>query len=204
MHACNTDVAVMRVTAAISMLLMWIKFFYWMRLFRETASFIRMFSCIVKDIGSFVQMMLILILMFANAFLILDQSRRDNHEKDWINEPAYGINILDSVVRTYMIGLGEFPTHNYNKQNRVLVWTLFLTATFLLQIVFMNMLIAIMSDTYSRMQEVIDQSRLFETVQMIADHHWLIDLEETYKESRYVVFVETLSHGNRSTNPVVQ
>ena len=72
MHACNTDVAVMRVTAAISMLLMWIKFFYWMRLFRETASFIRMFSCIVKDIGSFVQMMLILILMFANAFLILD------------------------------------------------------------------------------------------------------------------------------------
>ena len=102
-----------------------------------------------------------------------------------------------------MIGLGEFPTHNYNKQNRVLVWTLFLIATFLLQIVFMNMLIAIMSDTYSRMQEVIDQSRLFETVQMIADHHWLIDLEETYKESRYVVFVETLSHGNRSTNPVV-
>jgi hypothetical protein len=64
----------------------------------------------------------------------------------------------------------------------------------------MNMLIAIMGDTYARMSEVIDQARLFETIQMINDHIWLIDLEKEFQDARYI-FVATLKGSKNQGNP---
>ena len=57
-------------------ILKWIKFFYWMRLFDLTASFIRMIREILVDIAPFAVMLLICIGMFANGFAIIDRTRR--------------------------------------------------------------------------------------------------------------------------------
>lgn len=53
----------------------------------------------------------------------------------------------------------------------------FILGTFVIQVVFMNMLIAIMGDTFARVQEVAEESGLKERVVLINDHDWLIDIK---------------------------
>ena len=52
---------------------------------------------------------------------------------------------------------------------------MFLMATFANLIVFMNMLIAIMAQTFSDVMENEAQSALSERVRIINDHIWIID-----------------------------
>ena len=58
------------------MLMMYIKLFYWLRLFEATAAFIRMLYEIIVDIKPFLTFLLFAISMFANSTLLLDQSKR--------------------------------------------------------------------------------------------------------------------------------
>ena len=73
-----------------------------------------------------------------------------NYQDDYtyIN-PKFGVKWIDSLVAAYLMGLGDFVYDNYiYGESYVLVWCFFLTATFIICVVFMNMLIAIMGDTF--------------------------------------------------------
>lgn len=58
--------------------------------------------------------------------------------------------MIDSVVSVYMLGaLGDFDTGRYKHGNaKYFVMFMFVLATFVVSVVFMNMLIAIMGDTF--------------------------------------------------------
>jgi hypothetical protein len=142
-----------RMVATVAMCFMWLKFFYWMRLYKTTAHFTRMVIECVRDASGFLVMLLLVIGMFANANYILDQVRK-NHGDPLIITEAFGIHGLDTLVRSYLLGLGSFDFTNFNedtnsKGTQSLTWILFLLATFITQILFMNMVIAIMGNTYS-------------------------------------------------------
>ena len=53
----------------------------------------------------------------------------------------------------------------------------------------MNVLIAIMGDSYARVSETKEQSALIEQVQIIQDLQWLLDLKDVFKGQRYIVRV---------------
>ena len=57
---------------------------------------------------------------------------------------------IDSVMSVYMIGaLGNFTTGRFRiGQMKYYVMFMFMVATFIVSVVFMNMLIAIMGDTF--------------------------------------------------------
>lgn len=59
---------------------------------------------------------------------------------------------FDSFVAMWLLALGEFDLDDtYSKgSDSLLVWIFFISATFLVLIVFMNMMIAIMGDTFGR------------------------------------------------------
>ena len=61
-----------KTAAAISIFLLYIKFFYWLRLFDSTAAFIRMLKEIISDIVPFMTFLIVCVAMFANTFLIFD------------------------------------------------------------------------------------------------------------------------------------
>jgi hypothetical protein len=63
-----------------------------------------------------------------------------------------------------MLSQGDFKYDNYSDEygDKILLWTSFLMATFLLVVVFMNMLIAIMGDTFAQVQEIKIESALSE------------------------------------------
>ena len=79
---------------------------------------------------------------------------------------------------------------NYSGEGGALIWFFFLLATFITQLLFMNLLIAIMGDTFDRVQEVKVQAAAKEKISMITDFIWVLDLQDEFKEAKYVVIVE--------------
>lgn len=189
MHFLETDAHIMRVCSSTAVAIMWIKLFYWCRLYTATAAFIRMIREIIIDCRAFGIMLFLCVCLFGNTLLILDQSRRIE-EIDLINEEAIGVPFIDSIIRSYLVGLGEFGMDNYSASNAGLVWSYFILSTFIIQLVFMNLLIAIMGDTFDRVQEVKEQSSLQEKLQMVDDFIWVCDLQDDFKDNKYVFVVE--------------
>ena len=58
------------------------------------------------------------------------------------------------ILNQYLTALGEFYTDSYIEHDLApFVWTLFIMATFFTQITMLNMLIAIMGDTFDKVTE---------------------------------------------------
>ena len=83
----------------------------------------------------------------------------------------FGVKIFNTLVNQYMLSLGEFDTDNYlDTGDDVIVWLVFIATTFITQITFLNMLIAIMGDTFARVSEAKDQSALSEKIKILSDY----------------------------------
>ena len=74
------------------------------------------------------------------------------------------------------MGLGEFDMDNFGAMNGSLVWLFFIFGTFIVQLIFMNLLIAIMGDSFDRVQEFKVQAATKEKIAMITDFIWVLDL----------------------------
>jgi len=51
---------------------MWIKVFYWMRLFDFTAHYVKLILRIIGDVKVFITMLLIILLAYSNFFYIIN------------------------------------------------------------------------------------------------------------------------------------
>ena len=96
-------------------------------------------------------MVLIIMIAFSNFFSLLNQNMTDD---DAYIDSFTGVLPIDSFIATYFITLGEFQYDNYSKgveiQEKYIVWFMFFLGSFLCCVVFMNMLIAIMGETFSQ------------------------------------------------------
>jgi hypothetical protein len=103
----------------------------------------------------------------------------------------FGNAIIDCVVSVYVIGaLGEFITARFRHgPSKYAVMFMFLLSTFFVSVVFMNMLIAIMSDTFSNVQDGEEENGLEERVALISDHLFLLDLEKIFRGQKYILVI---------------
>ena len=70
-------------------------------------------------------------------------------------------------------------------------FTLFCLSTFILFVIFMNLIIAIVNDTYEDVKLREEESSLQEQALLIADFIWLIDVNQLFEGKKYIVVVET-------------
>lgn len=61
-----------RLIGAYACFFMWCKMFYWMRLFESTAYYVKLIQQTITDCLTFMLMILIILLAFANFFLIIN------------------------------------------------------------------------------------------------------------------------------------
>lgn len=102
-----------------------------------------------------------------------------------------GIPFIDSIIAMYLVALGEFDMDGYKQgPNKIAAWIFFILASYLLLVVFMNMLIAIMGETFSQVQSHQVESGLQEQLNMIDDFSWLIDLKDLFKNSKYIIIAK--------------
>jgi len=72
--------------------------------------------------------------------------------------------VLDVILSLYLLGaLGDFDSGRYkNGYAKYFAFAMFLIATFLITVVFMNMLIAIMGETFGQVTEAAETQGLSE------------------------------------------
>ena len=126
----------------------------------------RLLGSTLRDVRIFMILFFCILFTFGDALMIMNEKRSSELYKEY-----FDISFFDSIFNQYLIGLGEFDLDNYKlERHDWFVWVLFIFMTFLTQIVFLNMLIAIMGDTYAKETEFKDQSALKEKIDIISDY----------------------------------
>ena len=146
------DIRLIRTFGAFASFLMWVKIFYWMRLFSSLAYYVKLIQDTIIEMSNFILMVMIICLAFANYYYIVSLNL-EGTGKTYYN-PFYGKEhtVTNSIMLVYLMGaLGDFSSGDFSEgYNSSSAMSMFVLATFLILVVFMNMLIAIMGDTFGR------------------------------------------------------
>lgn len=123
---------------ALIMFGIWIKIFYFLRIFRQTGFFVNMLLKVMKQSKIFFLLYMLILSSFACTFCILSPS---------------GANYLSSLNYSYMLGLGEFDLEWDDYEAPFMMQAFFIIATLVVMIVMLNLLIAIVSTAYEQVIE---------------------------------------------------
>ena len=92
--------------------------------------------------------------------------------------------------------MGEYGgTEAYAEKNSNSLWVVFFIVTVLIQLVFMTLLIAIMSESFARLSSMTGSSTLQSLCQTMEDNAFLVDIEKEFENDRYILWIG--SEGNR-------
>ena len=153
---------------------MWLKLLYFLRIFKNTGYLIRMIIEVIYDMRSFLLVLLITIAAFGDSMLTISQG---NDEK---NHFIFGF--IDALTYTYRLILGDWDTEHFGDVAVPLVWILFLLCTVFNLIVMLNLLIAIISESFARVNENAEAAAYQEMAAMISENSYLIpdSIKDTY------------------------
>eukprot|EP00344_Euplotes_crassus_P002509 CAMPEP_0196995916 /NCGR_PEP_ID=MMETSP1380-20130617/1922_1 /TAXON_ID=5936 /ORGANISM="Euplotes crassus, Strain CT5" /LENGTH=281 /DNA_ID=CAMNT_0042411725 /DNA_START=101 /DNA_END=942 /DNA_ORIENTATION=- len=169
--------------AAISVLVLYFKLFYFLRIFFATAYLVRMIIEIIIDMKFFVGVLMIATIAFGNSFYILGRNSPDG-------ENLAGSNVFDAFIFSYKMGLGDFLTDDFGTRDEEFLWIFFLLDTIIILIVLLNLVIAIMGDTFDKVQETQEKSMLQELANMIRENEFLFSRSRAFKKAKYIVVIE--------------
>lgn len=139
---------------AVTMGLLWLKLLGFLKALNvHLATFILAISQIMQDIRWFLVILLIVIFMFADMIHIINTTSNDGAFCTDVEAPSAADdfcsrNLMQSYVRVYSVLTGDYELDDY--RNSSAITTLFIIFTFLGVIVLLNVLIAIVSDSYEK------------------------------------------------------
>ena len=89
-----------------------------------------------------------------------------------------------------MLGLGEFTYDGYGGTNATFIWIVWFAGTFLIQITFLNMLIAIMGNTFDKVMDNRQVAALKERLGIMQDYRKVVSFLNLDKSFRYMVTIK--------------
>jgi len=125
---------------------MWFKILYFLRIFKPTGYLIRMIFTVIYDMRFFFLVLLITLVAFGDSFYIISEANKDD------NKFVFGF--VDSILFSYYIILGNFDTGKFGNVANPVVLAIFLICTVFDVIVMFNLLIAIISETFARVNSI--------------------------------------------------
>lgn len=182
-----TDVNEERVVtlSGIAVLFLWLRLFYFGRIFETTAAMIRMVIEITKDMRYFLLVLVIAMVGFGNSFFILAR-----------NTPTVftGGTFLRAFIYSYRTSIGDFNTDGFDgdsdKSDKHLLYFLWFIDTMITLIVLLNMLIAIMGDTFDKVQETFENNMLQELTAIMCENEMLVNRKIAFGDSRYIIVIQ--------------
>jgi len=120
---------------------MWFKFLYFFRIFKAFGYFTRLIFDVISDMSTFLVVLLITILAFSDTLLTISNGNEE-HEK-------FITSFFDSIIYVYRIILGDFNVNEFGEVAVPLCYLLFILCTIFNTIVMLNLLIAIIGETFS-------------------------------------------------------
>ena len=110
--------------------------------------------------------------------------------------PSY-VTFLGALEHIYLLALGEFNLDDYkigDGSDSWLLHLLFVTATFFLLVHLLNMLIAIMGETFAKFNEVRHQQNVRNHLRFVVDNMWRDPLEEQRAKITHLVVAYLVKH----------
>lgn len=154
----------------------WGMFLKILKIYNNFSPLVLIIGKVFDDISNFIVIMLVILFAFSNAFYLMgkNQVQFDNIDTEVEGDYPVYYTILGSVQYIYLMCLGEIQADAYyfnmgDGSQAVALWILFILATFLIIVTMMNMLIAIMSDTFVDNSEVGEQNILKEHLRFVLD-----------------------------------
>eukprot|EP00968_Pinguiococcus_pyrenoidosus_P012854 scaffold1149_cov236-Pinguiococcus_pyrenoidosus.AAC.13 len=155
MTLCGESVrlsATFRLVAAFGAFPIWAKFLGYIKALNlKFATFVMAFFQIARDLRSFVVILLIILLAFANVLFVVLHPRADRRFGDDEAEEPFS-SVQETMLTSYRMLLGDFerewfavPDDDASRRVAVLVFVLYL---FVMNVLLLNVLIAVVSDSY--------------------------------------------------------
>lgn len=127
-------------------LLVWFRIISYLRIFKATRALIRLVVEVLKDIRAFALVLCLALMAFSVSFSILTF---DNYNFEYQRE-----TFLTKIKHMYLLMYGDFNVDEYDEasagKKSASLWLLFVLSSIFMPLIMLNMLIAIMSDTYEK------------------------------------------------------
>lgn len=154
-------------------LVSWIRSLSYLRLFQRTRALIRLIVEVCVDMIPFFIVLLVAMTGFTITFYTL--------------QPA-PYEFSEALKNNYRLMFGDFDPGNYTPAN----WILFIISSAFLPLVMLNMLIAIMSDTYARVMGEVVPSDFLELAKMIFEQEQMLFWKRSQGTNQHLHFANIL------------
>ena len=137
-----------------------------LRLFDRTAFFIKLILRTMVDVMPFFVIFFIFIFMFGSSLYILSMHRQSGQE---IIDDIFDRWLINTFINQYLLTLGFYDMENFVGDQQLFIYILFILATFLTQVTVLNMLIAILGNTFDMVKESQAKSEVEMKIQILAE-----------------------------------
>jgi uncharacterized membrane protein len=127
--------------------------------------------------------------MFSDTYLTISNGN--------VPEERFVTSFTDSIIYVYRIILGDFNVEEFGSVAVPLCYALFIICTIFNTIVMLNLLIAIISESFSNVKSNSTQASFKEMAAMIAENAYIIpeDVKHNYADkSRYILVITDLEN----------
>jgi hypothetical protein len=128
------------------------------RIFDFFSAFVRQLNMILVDSAQIVTMLASVVFFFMFIFWILDKTATvdpENEDPDY--EPFWypgGVGLIRAIIDSYRMALGDFEiTTKFGGDYEMMYWVLFFFGTFIALLIILNMVIAVMSASFAKVEE---------------------------------------------------
>jgi len=128
-------------------LLIWLKFLYFLRIFEKTGYLISIIIEVVKEMKYFLFILMLTIFAFGDSLAQISSTNKEG--KGFIDGGFWA-----GSAYVYNMVLGDFSTDNFGSVGIGFVWVLFLLCTIFNMIIMLNLLIAIISEAFAKVNSV--------------------------------------------------
>lgn len=143
--------------------MIWLKFLYFLRIFESTGYLIRIIIQVCIDMRHFLFLLLLTFIAFGEAIQSISDQTSENFT-----------GYLGGVGYVYRMVLGDFGVEDFEIRAPVFMWVLFILCTVLNMIIMMNLLIAIISESFANINSVSKQANYRERAKIISENLYLV------------------------------
>ena len=158
------------VLQAVLSLIIWLKLLYFLRIYKSFGYYIRLIVDVIIDMKYFLSLLLLTFIAFGDSFRQISSSNGSG-------EDFIGGTILTAIAFVYRMVLGDFDTNAFGSVAVAYVWILFFLCTLFNMIIMMNLLIAIISESFAEVNSVKEQASFREQADIIAENTYLIPMD---------------------------
>ncbi|GMH77398.1 hypothetical protein TrST_g9186 [Triparma strigata] len=179
------------VTLSFALPITWVNLLFFLQGFDESGKLVRMITGIMRANGTkyFTIILIVCMVGFAAGFFVLYENQNFN---DLMDDPEDKSNLKQmnpfmSVFSAYTLMLGEFDVTEFPGTSFwefISTILLFIVFTAFINIIMLNLLIAIMSDIFDRVQESAQSEFLFARARIILEFEEMLKLNNKKREKK--------------------